>query len=463
MPTGPGAIVWAYDAPGCGATPGSPPPAPAAQASAGLEMAALGPADRTSAASTEPLGGALGAAPAAVGGSLGRVTLAAPVQALGTPGGGGAAVLQGRSTRPLGPPTVFAGEGPLLALTRAYLGDVAIATVVAGPAIAVRVERYFSSVFAPARLIPIPAGAVTALTATMDYRSDVLVAWQQNGAIYAHMLRASGRVEPTQRVGPSAPDPQLRALVSDNNHGMIAWSSTDVRRPSPPATRVYLDLSAVGVRFGAPLRLASFVDPQQVCRRFGCLSLVRLSTENVMLAWTDLEGGRYTVRAGPAVFAATRNARISGAHTQAVLADLAAGPAGDAVAMWESLPGPGGHPDGGGSELWAARAFLARHDRLASRTPEMVAAAGPNLAPSVAIDPANDRAVAAWLTMGGHASVHYAVGAAAVRYQPRSPAAAMPSPQGGTHWLRLALAAAGLAVLAVLGLRIGRRGRRGRA
>jgi hypothetical protein len=303
---------------------------------------------------------------------------------------------------------------------------------------------------------------VTALTATMDYRSDVLVAWQQNGAIYAHMLRASGRVDPTQRVGPSAPGPRLRALVSDNDHGMIAWSSTLVRTSSPATTGVYLDLSAPGVRFGAPLRLASFVDPQQVCRRLGCLSLVRLSTENVLLAWTDVEGGRYTVRGGPAVFAATRNARMSGAHAQAVLADLAAGPAGDAVAVWESVPGPGGVLDGRPSQLWAARAFLAHHDRLALRTPEMIAAAGPNLAPSVAIDPANDRAVAAWLTAGPPASIRYAVGAAPVRYAPRSPAAALPPSQGGTHWLRLVLAVAvAAAALALLGLWMGRRRRRG--
>ncbi len=460
MPTGPGAIVWAYGGPGCGGTSGSP--AAAAGASGGLDVAALGPDDRTGPASTQSLAGPLGASPAAVGGSLGRVTVAAPLQAPGT-AGGGVAVLQGRSTKPFGSPTVFAGEGPLLSLTRAYLGDVAIATVVAGPAIAVRVERYFSSGFAGARLIPIPAGAVTALTATMDYRSDVLVAWQQNGSIYAHMLRASGRAEPTQRVGPSAPAPQLRALVSDNNHGMIAWESTEALKPSPATTRVYLDLSASGVRFGAPLRLASFGDPQQVCHRFSCLALVRLSTENVMLAWTDVEGGRYAVRGGPAVFAATRAARISGAHAQAVLADLAAGPAGDAVALWESVPSRRDALDGRLGELWAARAFLAHHDRLSLKVPEMLAAAGPNLAPSVAIDPANDRAVAAWLTVNGHASIRYAVGLGGARYAQRTPAGALPPP-AGTHWLRWGLAATLAAVvLAFLGLALWRRRHPGRA
>jgi hypothetical protein len=402
----------------------------------------------------------LGASPAAVGGSLGRVTLAAPLQRSG--GGGGAAVLQGRSTSTFGSPTLFAGQGPLLALTRAYLGDVAIATLVAAPAIAVRVERYFSRRFGRARLIPIGPGAVTALSATMDYRSDVLLAWQQNGAIYAHMLRASGRVEPTQRVGPSAPNPQLRALVSDNDHGMIAWSSTDVRKPLRARTRVYLDLSAAGVRFGAPRQLASFEDPQQVCLSLGCLELVRLSTENVMLAWTDVEHGRYTIRGAPAVFAATRpTTRISGADTQAVLAGLAAGPAGDAVAVWESVPRLGGALDGRPTELWAARTFLG-HRRLSLRAPEMIAAAGPNLAPSVAIDPATDRAVAAWLTMNGHPSIRYAVGLGGARYQPRPRAGAVGVPvPAGTHWLRIAIAATGaVAAVAFLSLAIWRRRRR---
>ena len=43
--------------------------------------------------------------------------------------------------------------------------------------------------------------------------ATLLERWQQEGAVYAHMLRASKRADPTQRVGPSAPGPQLQALV----------------------------------------------------------------------------------------------------------------------------------------------------------------------------------------------------------------------------------------------------------
>ena len=109
------------------------------------------------------------------------------------------ALWQARAGASLGGPALQGSAGRPLAVARAYLGDVAIATVVGGPAIAVRVQRYFEHRFGPARLIPIAPGPLGALTVTLDYRSDALVAWQQAGAIYVHMLRASGRPEPTQR------------------------------------------------------------------------------------------------------------------------------------------------------------------------------------------------------------------------------------------------------------------------
>jgi hypothetical protein len=340
----------------------------------------------------------------------------------------------------------------VLALTRAYLGDVAIAAPVPGPAIAVRVERHFQPTFGNVRLIPIGAGRVSALAATMDYRADVLITWQQNGGIYAHMLRASGLPDPTQRLGASAPGPQLQALVSDNGHGMIAWSNTS--GGAAATTRDYLALSAPGPRFAAPRPLASFLDPQGVGRSPGSLALIRLSTENVMIAWTDAELGHYVVRAAPAVFAATRpSARLSNPDGQAVLAGLAPGPAGDALALWKTAPGSGSRFDERRTELWAARTFLKRHDRPAFDRPEMVAPAGPTLLPSVAVDPADDRAVAAWLRPAPEPRIEYAVGPDARRHSP-------PLPGGMVHWLRLSFAAgAAAAALALLGVTMWRRGR----
>jgi hypothetical protein len=321
----------------------------------------------------------------------------------------------------------------------------------------VRTQRYFSSAFAPARLIPLPQGRITALKVTMDYRSDVLLAWQQNGAIYARMLHADGRLDPAQRIGSSQPYPVLQPLVSDDDRGFVAWSTTGATHGSVPVTRIYVDRSANGVRFPAPRLLASFADPERLGRSPGSLELVRLSSENVMLAWTTAEHGHYVVRAAPAVYAVSGpTVRLSDPHRQAVLAGLAAGPAREAVALWKDATRPteiGLHS--GHTELWAARTFIGHHDRIGADGPEMVLPAGTEVAPAVAVDPAGDRAVVAWLTPGAPSRVAYTVSLGAVG----DGRAAGASP-GWVAWLSLALAAAAvLATVAFLRLAPRRRGR----
>jgi hypothetical protein len=447
IPTGPGAIVWGED-PAC--VGGS------AQAAQGVSVAALGPGERTALSGSEQLPVSPSGTLAAVGASRGRVAVAVTLG--GQASSPSIALLQGRATRPLGAGTVISG-GSLFSLAHAYLGDAAIATVLPGVTIEVRVERYFRSEFGQPQRIPIEAGRVSALTATMDYRSDVLLAWQQHGAIYAHMLRASGRPEPTQRIGVSAPDPQLRALVSDNDHGMIAWSSAN--GPAPGATSVRIAFSSAGVRFAGSRLVASFADPQGAGRAPGALALVRLSTENVMLAWTDSEHGHYVVRAAPAVFAGARPpVRLSDPADQSVLADLAPGPAGEAVALWSATPAASTF-ERSRNELWAARAFVERHGRVGFSAPELVAPAAANAASSVAIDPASDRGVAAWLVLGAHTSVEYAAGPGASGYRPQA-ASASTTQGNATQWLKIALAcvaAAAVGAVIVLGLRRRARGR----
>jgi hypothetical protein len=189
----------------------------------------------------------------------------------------------------------------------------------------------------------------------------------------------------------------------------------------------------------------------------GSLALVRLSTENVMLSWTDAERGHYVVRAAPAVFAGTHPAaRLSDPAGQSVLGALAPGPAGEAVAVWRSTPAPGRALDVGRNELWAARAFIERHGRVGLRAPEILAGAGAHGAPSAAVDPRSDRAVAAWLELGAHPRVEYATGPGASGYRP-TPATAVRS-RGGGHSRRIAVAAAAAAaIVALIALALHRR------
>jgi hypothetical protein len=339
-----------------------------------------------------------------------------------------------------------------LALARAYLGDVAVAGVDRAHTITVRVERHYQSAFGRRVSIPIGVrGAVTALTVAMDYRADVLVAWQQHDSIYADVLRASGRIDASQRVGTSAPHPQLQAVFSDNGHAMIAWASTELRRGSMPRTRIELSLSQAGGRFRPPRLLAAFADPERVGRRPGSLALARLATENVLLAWTVAEHGRYAIRAAPAVFAGTKpSTRLSDGSSQAVLDELAPGPAGEAVALWGTAPRlAGGELDEPRTQLWAARVSIKPHSRVVLAGADVVAPPGPKFAPALAVDPANDRAIAAWLVPGTQPQVEYAVSGGPTAYRTRVPVPALASPAPGVHWLRITLVAIALALAAV--------------
>jgi hypothetical protein len=447
LSTGPGAIVWSSPPSRCHGGAAAAP-----RSASSLVLAALGPSERPTLTAARPLAGAFAGQLAVVGGSFGRLMIAADSR------GPGAAVtvLQARAAQPLGFPALVE-RASLIALAHGYLGEAALATL-HGATIAVHVERHYLRGFAPARLVHLPPGRVTALAVTLDFRSDVLLAWQQNGAVYADMLRASGRNDPVQQIGPSAPHPQLQALVSDNDHGVVAWSSPANAAPGS-RTRTYIDLSAAGVRFGTPRLLASFPDPADAGRSPGSLALVRLSSENAIVAWTDARNGHYVVRGSPTVFAATRPAlAISDPRAQAVLAGLAAGPQREAVALWTSPPNGESDPRAARTRLWASRTFVVPHDRLAERRPQIVAAPGVLTSVSLAVDPADDRPLVAWLARKAGGSIQYVVGGgpagAAAALRPGFPSATGPHARAGTPWLALTLAAAGAAG-AILLVRVG--------
>ncbi len=405
----------------------------------GVAHAAVGRAGAPAVPRIDRLADGLAGPLAAVGGSVGRMAVAAPA------GTGTVIVLQGRADHRLAARTTGVGGRPF-AVTRSYLDDVALATVGPGPVISVRVEHHFERAFNRPRQIRIPAGRVTALTVTMDYRTDVVLAWQEHGAIYEDTLRENGHTSPIERVGPAAPDPQLRALISDDlrDHGMFAWSTAG------PAgrTSVFQAFSSPGVRFGRPVLLASFADPRGAGRGPGSLALVRLSTENVLLAWTTAEHGHLVVRAAPAHYAATRPTIILSDPTgQSVLADLAPGPAGEALALWRSAAAPG---DASRTELWSARVSLSAAGRLLHRARALVDAAGPHGAPSVAVDAATDRAFAAWLASG---AIEYAV-------DPNPVPRGVASRSRGTVGPAVGLAVAGAAAMALAGIGVRRRRRR---
>ncbi len=334
--TGPGAIVWDATS-GCAGGEGA-------------QVARLGSGD-VPGVSTMPhaadgralrLRGLL----AASGGPYGRIVIAgspAPSQDELTEGsalGPFVASTAGSGESALGPfsaPAAGSTEPAPAALATAYLGDVALASPFytrGGEGVRLRVQRHRAQTFA--RSIAVSAGSrgrVTALTVALDYRSDALVVWRQGESIYARDLPASGRTRAAiQRLGPAAgPTSRIAALLSDDNRGIVAWSVQ-----SGGETSVYIDLSATGVRFGAPRLLERFTGPAPLAPPEGSSPrLVRLSSESVMLSWTGFDGSGWSVRSaaidlnglGPV-------STISPPGRIAVLAALAPGPDGEALALW---------------------------------------------------------------------------------------------------------------------------------
>jgi hypothetical protein len=392
--TGPGAIVWAASR----RCPGGE----------GARLAAIGAGDVPGTAGVPRTASARGIAlrgPLAVsGGPHGQILIAG-----GRPGQAAAQeLIEGSARGPFAPLSTSETPAAPIALATAYLGDVALVAQADG-ALKLHLQRYFAR--APTGGVPVStagAGAAHGLTVALDYRSDAITVWQQGRAIYARNLPASRTVHPTERLAAAAPHAQIAALISDDNRAIVAWSEDRAGVSS-----VYLDMSAAGVRFGAPRLLERFSDPDGLPSPSASPRLVRLSSESVMMAWAGSAAGRWVVRTaaidfhGPGAVATIANAG------DALLAGLAPGPAGEALVLWsEPQPTAQGPPSTHSQAIFAARGIDAYPGRTIFAVPELIAPPGPNSEATVAIDPESGRGLVAWRGESG-----------AIDYSIRAPAA----------------------------------------
>ena len=413
--TGPGAIVWSAGS----SCPGGE----------GARVAAIGADDEPGAsviprtAAGRPLAprGAL----VASGAPRGQIVIAGSSTRAASVG----LLIQGPAGGPFSALAPAAGASAPMALATAYLGDVALASPPApssSPAgasqsvpapssagagastagIDVHVERFFARGFD--RNIATSAagsGGVRALTLAMDYRSEALAVWAQGGSIYARLVAQRGAPGPLQRLAPADTHTRIAAVLSDDRRAIVAWSA---QRGSE--TLVYLDRSAVGVRFGSPQLLERFRDPDGLQSPAASPSLVRLSSETVMLAWAGSVGGHWVIRAAPVDLNGLGAVdTIAAPGGDALLADLAAGPADDAFLLWsEPEPTESGAPDMRRQALFAARGFDVAPPRALFGEPEQVAPPAPVGDASVALDPSSDRALAVW--QGEAGSIEFSVG-----------------------------------------------------
>ncbi|MFI5005249.1 MAG: hypothetical protein ACHQE6_09575 [Solirubrobacterales bacterium] len=328
------------------------------------------------------------------------------------------------------------GPATPVAASSAYLGDTVLASPVrtqrAGWALAVRVQRHYSSAFAPLRLVPAGPGPapVSAVAATMDYRADILLAWAAGGAVYAREIAAGGTVGPPRRLGSAGSGAEIGALISDDGHAIVAWSSRSVAPGGGTRTTVELSLCEASPRAvlsarrpmsverfrdpaGSALpagngRPAGNVPPAGDAPPVGPLRLIRLSSEAVMMAWTGTIRGRYVVRVSPVSLrrGAWAPVTISAAYGQdALLADLVPGPHAEALVLWTTAPRlPGVAPDVRRRAILAAHGHYAGAGEVAFAAPEAVAPPGSNGTPAAAFDPGTGQALAAWVTRTGGAA-----------------------------------------------------------
>jgi hypothetical protein len=363
---------------------------------AGTDVPAAASIPRAFAAKPGALGPA--GAVAAAAAPHGRILLAAAAGP-GASAAGGLLLSEGLARGPFSTPTPTGGPAAPIALTTAYLGDVALASPSRAGAIELRVHRYNASSF-PAPVPVTSSRSVQGLTLAMDYRSDALAVWERDGAIYARDMPGSGRSShAVTRVASAAPGARIAALLSDDNRATLAWSETRAG-----ITRVYAELSAPGVRFGVPRLLERFADPSGVGPPPGP-RLARLLSESVMLAWTGAASGHWAVRTAAVDLNGVRSIdTISAAGRDALLSDLVPGPAGEAYALWSE---PRSTPTGldlSDQAVYAARGIDAYPGRTIFTAPELISAArapGCTGEAAIAVDPDSDRALAAWRTPDG--------------------------------------------------------------
>ena len=416
--TGPGAIVW--DAgPRCPGGQGARVAPIDPQDMPGASLAPLGPSSRALA-----LRGPLLAAAA----PHGQIAIYGHSPTLPT----GDLLIQGAAGGPFAELSPAGGSTSPAALTTAYLGDLALASppaptapaapttntgarMPAGSGLRVHIERFFAHSFTRnVSLASAGSSPVRTLTLALDYRSEALAVWTHTGELYAQLLPNHGRpraIQPLARVGPGA---HVTALLSDDEHGIVSWA-----QQQDGETSVYLDRSAPGVRFTAPLLLERFTDPAAVSAPAASPELVRLSSESVLLAWAGVSEGRWVVRVAPVDLDGTpAPSTIAAPAGDALLAELTPGPRDDALVLWTE-PQPSGNGDGNELSAAGASAGVERQTLLATRAfdsqqgqttlgeVEPIATAVEAGEASAAIDPSSDRAVAVWRDEAG--SIEYSL------------------------------------------------------
>lgn len=346
---------------------------------------------------------------AATADGSGRVVLAG---GLATLPAGETAALEASPEGPFGAPRPLNRGGGPIALASYLTGTVAFATAVpygAVDGVVLRMQGAGAAALGAPVALSALRGTVTAIAVGLDWRGDSLVAWQQDGRIYARERRTSGTLGPLQTVGVSASGPRLGALISDDGRGIVAWTDeTAPTRGEPRVARTRLSISAANVRFTRPSLVEAWPEPPGLALGPGTMRLIRLANGRVVLGWTSSREGELVVRVAPVTLAGLHAAvTVSQAGTDAQLADLAPGRRGEVLALFTAT-GPGVALDGTG-EIEAAVGVDVGTGQAQFSPAEPVAAGAADGDPVASFEPTGDRPAIAWRVAGAGGQVRYAV------------------------------------------------------
>jgi hypothetical protein len=378
---------------------------------------------------------------------------------------GDGALAEGSSPGLFATPLPLDGPARPVAVASGYLGDTAVLSTVrerrARWALALRVQRHYSSTPAAPRLLVVGTDRPSALAVAMDYRSDVLVVWVAGAAIDARLIPAGGAPGRVERVGAGADVAELRALISDAGRAIVAWREQASVLDGRARTSIESSISGPGMVFARATPVESFADLPGLILPPGSLQLTRLSSEAVMIAWTGVSAGRYVVRASPVSLrrGVWAPVTISPRGRQALLASLIPGPLAEVLALWTTAPRlRDGALDPRRRAIFAAWGHYGGHGEARFAAPEALAAPGPNGTPAAAFDPQNDTALAAWATGVRSPRIAYAARAAGA---PSDASVAVPTARAARHHSDRAIALPALGLL-LLGAAAAWQQRRGR-
>ena len=253
------------------------------------------------------------------------------------------------------------------------------------------------------------AGFGYGVSVAIDPRGRVLAVWDRNGSVYARFVGPRGRLGRRQALGPERAPSVFQAALPGDGRAAVAWTS-QVRGETGAGSPFTATISLAGPRgrFGRPIVLDTVPLPSP--GSFGMpppgLVLRLPPAAPGFVAWTGVDATGNIVRVATIRGTTLEPPQtVSAPGSNALLADAAAGPRGEAVVLMR--PGAGSGAPNAGTGFGALVAATRGPGVGAFATPETIVPPSPMLAigaadeADVGIDPTSDTVLAVWRTGGG--------------------------------------------------------------